>query len=125
MAATTLASGATAENATLCACGCGKALSGKQTKFATRPCAARLYDQIHPRINRGPDGRRPGRLKDQILAFLREHPGEHTEQQIADAIHGFSHSVGARLSELRRANEPIEVRRGPQNIRLYRLAGVR
>ena len=99
---------------------CGHSLRPRHRSFCSDPCRKAWWEAEHPRINRGPEGRRPGRLKDQILAFLREHPGEHTEQQIADAIHGFSHSVGARLSELRRANEPIEVRRGPGQIRLYK-----
>lgn len=105
-----------------CRCGCGGVLTGRQRAFASGACRARWFDLAHPRINRSEAGPRRGTLKAAILTYLRENPGEHTEQQIADAIHAFAHSVGARLSELYRAGEPIEKRRGPGNVRLYRWA---
>lgn len=95
-------------------------LLGRKKRFCSPEHRFEWWNRMHPRINRSAAGPREGTLKAAILQFLRDNPGEHTEQQIADAIHGFSHSVGARISELRRANEPIEVRRGPQSIRLYR-----
>lgn len=102
---------------------CGGPLGKRQRRFCCEQHRFAAWDASHPRINRSAAGPREGTLKAAILQFLRDNPGEHTEQQIADAIHGFSHSVGARLSELRRANEPIEVRRGPGNVRLFKWAG--
>lgn len=89
---------------------CHKVLVGRQKRFCSRLCCSRWWDQEHPRINRQ-EGPRQGTLKAGILTFLAENPGWHTEQQIADAIHAFAHSVGARLSELRRAGHPIETER--------------
>jgi hypothetical protein len=90
-------------------CGyCGGPLSGRQKAFCSDPHRMAFYDQQHPRINRGPRGPREGTLKALILAYLADGQWR-TEQQIADEIHGFAHSVGARLSELRRAGQPIEV----------------
>lgn len=102
-------------------CGfCAGRLRRRDRRFCGDPCRKASWDAKHPRINRSEAGPRQGTLKAAILAFLRDNPGEHTEQQIADAIHAFSHSVGARLSELRRAGEPIASRRGPGGVRLYR-----
>lgn len=105
----------------LCDCGCGQALKRKQKRWASGACSARWWNAQFPRINRDEAGPRQGTLKSLILGFLAFHDGQwHTEQQIADAIHGFAHSVGARLSEIRRAGHPIEVRRQGR-LKAYRL----
>lgn len=105
-----------------CACGCRQILTGRQKRFASRICCSRWWDQRHPRINLGPVGPRQGTIKALILGYLADGAWR-TEQQIADAIHAFAHSVGARLSELRRAGQPIEVQRGGGNVKRYRLVG--
>ena len=98
---------------------CGAMLAPRQERFCGDRCRKGWWNAAHPMINRGPEGPREGTLKAAIVSFLRDNPGEWTKRQIADAIHAFEHSVGTRLSELRRANEPIEVRRGPGNVKLY------
>lgn len=98
---------------------CEGPLTGKQTDFCSKACNGAWYGAAHPRINVRPDGKRAGTLKAAILTYLRENPGEHTKRQIGDAIHAFEHSVGTRLSELRRQGEPISVRVGPGRVRLY------
>lgn len=70
LALTTLASGPGGDRAETCACGCGKPLTGRQKRFATRPCAAREYDQQHPRANRGPNGPREGTAEENALRVL-------------------------------------------------------
>ena len=100
---------------------CAWILRPRQRRFCSESHRKAWWEANHPRI--GDRGRREvGTLKRQIKDLMAD--GEwRTEQQITDSIHGFAHSVGARLSELRRANEPIEVRRGPGNVKLYRWAG--
>lgn len=87
---------------------CKGPLSGKQTDFCSKLCNGRWWNAQFPRINRSERGPRQGTLKALILGYLADGQWR-TEQQIADEIHGFAHSVGARLSELRRAGHPIEV----------------
>lgn len=90
-----------------CACGCGLPLIGRQKRFASRLCCSRWWDQEHPRVNRGPEGRREGRLVDAILGVLAS--GEWmTAHQIAEAVRAFPHSVSARLAELRKRGHHIE-----------------
>lgn len=76
MAPETLASGQPAPEPRFCACKCGKPLSGRQKRFATRPCAAREYDQQHPRVNRGPLGPRTGTAEEAAYAFMVERFGQ-------------------------------------------------
>lgn len=102
---------------------CKGPLSGRQTAFCSKACNGRWQDAEHPRINRGEAGPREGTLPQAIIAFLKANPGEWTKRQIADAIHGFEHSVGTRLAALIRAGQPIGVRRGPGNVKLYRWLG--
>lgn len=98
---------------------CGGERKGRRKRFCADECSKAWWESEHPRINRSEHGPRQGTLKALILGYLSDGLW-HTEQQIADGIHAFAHSVGARLSELRRAGQPIEV--DPRRIRRYRLA---
>ena len=102
---------------------CGGFLSGKQERFCSRACSSSWWDAQHPRINRGPAGPREGTIKALILGLMADGQWR-TEQEIADAIHAFAHTVGARLSELRKRH-PIE--RDPPHrgggVHRYRLVG--
>lgn len=86
---------------------CGGALSGRQTKFCSDACNTRWWDAQHARINRGPAGPREGTIRDAILGYLAD--GEwRTKAEIAFAVRAHEHSVGSRLSELRRKGLRIE-----------------
>lgn len=104
-------------------CGyCGFPLTGsKKKRFCSDLHRMAYWDQAHPRVNRGAAGPRQGTVKALILGLLADGQWR-TDQQIADAIHAFAHTVSARISELIRAGHPIESERLERNLRRRRLA---
>jgi len=91
----------------ICECGCGVRLTGRQERFASRPCSSRWWDQQHPRINRGPAGPREGSILHAMLALLADGAWR-TALEIADAVRAREHSVSARLAEARKRGYVIE-----------------
>lgn len=93
----------------VCACGCGRLLSGRQRKFASKDCASRIYEASRPRIlNASAGAPREGTIKQAVMDFLGLNPGWHSAHEIAAAIKADKHSVVTRISELRGAFIPIE-----------------
>lgn len=86
---------------------CGALLYGRQKRFCSRHCCSAWWDDKHPRINRGPEGPREGSIQAAILGIL--HDGDwHTKADLAFRARAHEHSVGTRLSELRRKGFRIE-----------------
>lgn len=86
---------------------CNAPLKGKQERFCSSRCNTAWYDAAFPRMNRGPEGPREGTIRDAILGYLAD--GEwRTKAEIAFHVRAHEHSVGSRLSELRRKGFRIE-----------------
>jgi hypothetical protein len=85
-----------------CACGCGSALSGRQTKFASKDCANKLYETARPRIlNASAGAPREGTIKAAVLGVLFDREW-HSAHELAAAVKADKHSVVTRISELRK-----------------------
>lgn len=86
---------------------CGRPLTGKQREFCSRACNSRWWDLQHPRVAVVPGGKREASLKLLILGALQD--GQwHSKAELALLLHAREHSVGSRISELKRDGHPIE-----------------
>lgn len=91
----------------VCECGCGRDLTGRQKRFASRLCCSRWWDARNPRINRDPAGPRRAPLWKLALGILSD--GEwHSAHDLALKLHADKHSIVARLSELQKRGHRIE-----------------
>jgi hypothetical protein len=85
-----------------CACGCGRALSGRQKRFASKDCANKLYETARPRIlNASAGAPREGSIKAAVLGVLFDREW-HSAHELAAAVKADKHSVVTRISELRK-----------------------
>jgi hypothetical protein len=91
-----------------CACGCGRLLSGRQTKYASKDCANKLYAVARPRIlNASAGAPREGTIKQAVLACLVDGRWW-SYHELAAACRADKHSIVSRVSELHRAGHRIE-----------------
>jgi hypothetical protein len=109
----------------LCVCGCGRPLSGRQTKYASKDCANRIYETARPRIlNASAGAPREGTIKAAVLGVLFDREW-HSAHELAAAVKADKHSVVTRISELRKhfaIEEDLPVGNSRRSHR-YRLAG--
>lgn len=86
-----------------------KRLTGRQARFCSQKCGSEWWDLFHPRMNTEPPDGRPRKvpIRDQILGILHDREW-HTKQELAATLRAREHSVGSRLSELRRKGFRIE-----------------
>jgi hypothetical protein len=86
---------------------CGKPRPPRATRFCSQACNTAAWDEKHPRVGRGPQGPRQGSIRAALLAIMAD--GEwYTKAQLAELARAFEHSVGTRLSELRRQGFRVE-----------------
>jgi hypothetical protein len=110
-----------------CSCGCGRLLSGRQTKYASKDCANKLYEVARPRIlNASAGAPREGTIKAAVLGVLHDRQW-HSAHELAAAVKADKHSVVTRISELRKhfdIEEDLPVGNSRRSHR-YRLAAER
>jgi hypothetical protein len=85
-----------------CECGCGRLLSGRQTKYASKDCANLIYEASRPRVLCAAAGApREGTIKAAVLGVLFDREW-HSAHELAAAVKADKHSVVTRISELRK-----------------------
>ena len=92
----------------LCACGCGRPLSGRQTKFASKDCANRIYETARPRIlNASAGAPREGTILAALLGLLAD--GDwHDLMSLSAELKALPCSVSARIREARSKGFRVE-----------------
>jgi hypothetical protein len=91
-----------------CACGCGRALSGRQTKYASKDCANRIYETARPRIlNASAGAPREGTILAALLGLLAD--GDwHDLMSLSAELKALPCSVSARIREARSKGFRVE-----------------
>jgi hypothetical protein len=91
-----------------CACGCGRLLSGRQTKYASKDCANRIYETARPRIlNASAGAPREGTILAGLVALMAD--GEWWDvHRLAAELKALPCSVSARIREARSKGFRVE-----------------
>jgi hypothetical protein len=92
----------------LCACGCGRPLSGRQTKYASKDCANKLYEVARPRIlNASAGAPREGTILAALIGLLAD--GDwHDLMSLSAELKALPCSVSARIREARSKGFRVE-----------------
>ncbi len=91
-----------------CSCGCGRLLSGRQTKYASKDCANKLYETARPRIlNASAGAPREGTILAALLGLLAD--GDwHDLMSLSAELKALPCSVSARIREARSKGFRVE-----------------
>jgi hypothetical protein len=91
-----------------CACGCGRLLSGRQTKYASKDCANKLYEVARPRtLNAAFGAPREGTILAALIGLLAD--GDwHDLMSLSAELKALPCSVSARIREARSKGFRVE-----------------